>query len=88
MKWLRRELGFLGSPGLRESGDAPLGARNPQTSGACGLFLNGSLAVSLLRFGDKGGEGDPAVLAALQPARPEEAAAPLCAAAKANRNGA
>lgn len=27
------------------------------------------------------------MLAALQPARPEEAAAPLCAAAKANRNG-
>lgn len=28
------------------------------------------------------------MLAALQPARPEETAAPLCAAAKANRNGA
>lgn len=40
--------------------DAPLGARSPQTSGACGFFLNGSLAEFLLRFGDKGGEGDPA----------------------------
>lgn len=59
MKWLRRELGFLGGLSLRGSEDARLGAQNSQTSGACGLFLNGSLAVFLLCFEDKGGEGDP-----------------------------